>query len=317
MVTQLIMLFALLFTGFGLYRVGIFNKTVDLGINKMVVFFAFPCMIMYKIGTMEMDPVFVRDFALVTVLGLASFFLYTGIAFAYFRMRGITARVSRPARLSAVVPNNGFIGYPVALVFLGQPGLLLMIAHGAIVLNVYAFSFGINYLRREKEERVPFTAGKLLTLVLQLVTNPVIISILAGLAILFFGISLDNVAGEYLSAISDMASPLAMIYVGAVIGEGEILKSFRDSTLWEISGLKLIVMPLVTALICMWLPLSTLVKAVLILGASFPCAAIPVMLGQQEGLDYEQAGSALLLSTILSVGTIPVVMKILTMILPL
>lgn len=317
MYSQLIMLFALVFTGMGLCRAGILNKTANLAINRMVVYFAFPCMMAYKIGTMDMDPGLLKDFIVMVILSAASFVLYVLIAFLYYKARGIEDRITRPAFLSTLMPNSGFIGYPVALVFLGQTGLLLMIAHGAIVFNIFVFTYGITYLRRDKMEKTPFTPGKLLTLILKLLINPVIFSIPIGLIILFCHIPMDNVVGSYLEAISGLASPLAMIYVGSAIGESEVLSTFRDGTIWEISFVKLIVIPFITALCVMWLPVSPVVKATLILAASFPCAAIPVMLGQQEGLDYAQAGRALLLSTMISVVTTPLVVKILTILLPL
>ncbi len=311
------MLFALIFTGVGLCKIGIFNKTVNLGINKMVLYFAFPCMITYKIGTMEMVPGLGTDFFLVVVLGLACFMMFTAVSAAYCRLRGMEDRMSRAGILSMQFPNNGFIGYPVALIFMGQPGLFLMIAHGAVVYNLYVFTYGITYLRRGKPDSVPLTPGKIAVIFLRLLKNPIILSIAAGIAILVLGIPMDNIVGDYLSAISEMASPLAMIYVGSAIGEDKVLTCVKDKMLWEISFVKLILLPVITGLVCFWLPVSAMVKATLILGAAFPCATVPVMLAQQEDMDYSQAGGALLLSTLLSVLTLPAVMKILTMILPL
>lgn len=316
MYTQIALLFALIFTGIGLCKIGVLNKAVNLGINRMTLYFAFPCMITYKIGTMEMDPSLGHDFLVMTLLSGASFVLFTVIAFCYYRARGMQERITRCAVLSTIMPNNGFIGYPVALAVYGQPGLLMMIVHGAIAFNVYVFTYGITYIRKEKDPERRFTRMEFAKLIAHLITNPVIISIPAGLLIMYLGIPMDNLFGKYLSAISEMASPLAMIYVGAAIGERGFLSSFKDRDLWEISFVKLIVMPLIMGLVFIWMPISPLLKATLVLGAAFPCATIPVMLGQQEGLDYSQAGRALLLSTILSVGTLPLVLKIISVLIP-
>ena len=317
MYAQLIMLFALLFTGLFLYRAGLLNKAANLGINKMLLYFTFPCMIMYKIGTMEMTDRLFNDFIAMLILGMVSYGLFTAITIIYYRVRGIRDQVSDCAILSTILPNNGFIGYPVALVFLGESGLLMMIAHGAIAFNLFVFTFGINFLRKGKGENAPMTLKGILSVFGKLLINPIILSIPAGLIILFAHIPMDNIAGEYLSAISGMASPLAMIYVGSAVAEGDIMSTFKEGIIREISFVKLILIPVITALCVLWLPVSPLVKATLILGSSFPCAAIPVMLGQQEGLDYSQAGKALLFSTLLSVITIPLVIRILTVILPL
>ena len=218
MYQQLFILFALIFTGYALAKAGILNEAVTLGINKMILFFAFPCLIAYKLGTMEVSVQMAKDFVIVNVLGAVSFVLFTIIAHLYYRVRGLTDKVSAPMMLCSCMPNNGFLGYPVTLVFLGNPGLILMIAHGAIVFNVYTYSYAITYLRNSAlKDKPKLTKGRVLTMVLQVALNPNIIGIEVGLIIFAAGISLDNVAGDYLSMIADMASPLAMIYTGAML----------------------------------------------------------------------------------------------------
>jgi predicted permease len=61
------------------------------------------------------------------------------------------------------------------------------------------------------------TWQRLLQLFMRVLLNPNIIAIIVGLTIYALGISLDNPAGEYLGMISNMASPLAMIYTGAIL----------------------------------------------------------------------------------------------------
>jgi predicted permease len=278
----------------------------------MILYFAFPCLITLRLGTMKISSDLVFDFVIVAVLGAASFVIFTLIAHGYYRLRGIKDKVSAPALLCSCMPNNGFIGYPVALIFLGNTGLILMIAHGAVVFNVYVFTYAINYIRSSKnEEKIPMTKRRVLQLFVQVMTNPNIIAIIIGLLIFALGLSLDNPAGEYLSMISSMASPLAMIYTGAILAGNKISAIFKDPFAWEGSFLKLILIPAVFFGLILPLPISDVAKAILILGVSFPSAVIPVMLGQQEGVDTHQASRLLFLSTFLSMATLPVVMFLL------
>lgn len=313
MYQQLFILFALIFTGYALAKAGILNEAVTLGINKMILFFAFPCLIAYKLGTMEVSVQMAKDFVIVNVLGAVSFVLFTIIAHLYYRVRGLTDKVSAPMMLCSCMPNNGFLGYPVTLVFLGNPGLILMIAHGAIVFNVYTYSYAITYLRNSAlKDKPKLTKGRVLTIVLQVALNPNIIGIEVGLIIFAAGISLDNIAGDYLSMIADMASPLAMIYTGAMLAKNKFFDMFKNKIVWEGVFLKLILIPAIFFALTYWLPISDLAKAILVLGVAFPSAATPVMLGQQNGLDTRQATQLLFMSTLLSMITLPVLMHILS-----
>lgn len=276
------------------------------------MYFAFPCLIALRLGSMKISSALVRDFLIVTVLGAVSFVIFTLIAHGYYRLRGIKDRISAPAFLCSCMPNNGFIGYPVALVFLGDTGLVLMIAHGAIVFNIYVFTYAINYIRSSKnEEKIPLTKERVWQLFVQVITNPNIIAIIIGLLIFALGVSLDNPVGDYLSMISEMAAPLAMIYTGAILANNKISAIFKDPVAWEGSFLKLILIPAIFFGLTLPLPISDVAKAILILGVSFPSAVIPVMLGQQEGVDTRQASRLLFLSTFLSMATLPVVMLLL------
>ena len=111
--------------------------------------------------------------------------------------------------------------------------------------------------------------------------------------------------------ISEMAAPLAMIYTGAILANNKISAIFKDPVAWEGSFLKLILIPAIFFGLTLPLPISDVAKAILILGVSFPSAVIPVMLGQQEGVDTRQASRLLFLSTFLSMATLPVVMLLL------
>ncbi len=319
MYTQLALLFALIFTGMVLAKIGFLNDTVTLGINKMIVYFAFPCLITYKLGTMTMTPSLLRDFVVVMVLATVSFVIFTVIVRGYFKIRGLTDKMSAPAMLCTTIPNNGFIGYPVALVFLGTNGLLLMIAHGAIAFNLYVYTYAISYLRKSKKDayQPPMTAGRVMGLVVKLLINPNIIAVVLGLLIFALGISLDNIVGNYLSMIGDMASPLVMIYIGAMIADTDFVATLKTPLLWEASFVKLIILPAAFFLLTYWLPISDISKAILVLGTAFPAAAIPIMLGQQLDLDTDQAGKVFFLSTLLSMATLPAVMHILSTVLNL
>jgi hypothetical protein len=155
------------------------------------------------------------------------------------------------------------------------------------------------------------TKERVWQLFVQVITNPNIIAIIIGLLIFALGLSLDNPVGDYLSMISEMAAPLAMIYTGAILANNKISAIFKDPVAWEGSFLKLILIPAIFFGLILPLPISDVAKAILILGVSFPSAVIPVMLGQQEGVDTRQASRLLFLSTFLSMATLPVVMFLL------
>jgi predicted permease len=70
---------------------------------------------------------------------------------------------------------------------------------------------------------------------------------------------------------------------------------------------KLIVFPLVTALIVWFLPVTPLVKIIIILSNTMPIATSVPILSEQYGRNKGLAVEALVVSTIFSMATIPLV----------
>ena len=75
-----------------------------------------------------------------------------------------------------------------------------------------------------------------------------------------------------------------------------------------VSVIRMAVSPLLAALIVSFLPISTLLKQVLIIQAAMPAAANTTMFAIQFGTEPDLVSFTTLITTLLSVATIPVVL---------
>ena len=135
-------LFAILFTGWFLRKINFIDDKMDHSINKLVVYFAYPCLIVHNIGELDLTADVLADFGLTFVLSLVVFYLYGFFCKGYARLRKYPKNVSGIAEFAMSMPNNGFMGFPVALIFFGDSGLLLMLAHNA-AMNFFIFTYGL------------------------------------------------------------------------------------------------------------------------------------------------------------------------------
>ena len=83
-------------------------------------------------------------------------------------------------------PNNGFMGFPVAMIFFGETGLLLMLAHNA-AMNFYIFTYGTRALRRNSPDRRKATPAGVFKAILKLMVNPNILALITGFIISLLG----------------------------------------------------------------------------------------------------------------------------------
>ena len=93
-----------------------------------------------------------------------------------------------------------------------------------------------------------------------------------------------------------------------------MLEILKDHIVIEGTLNKLIILPLLTYALVILLPVDPLIKAMLILGCCFPAAATISMLAEQEGENETMASKILFLSTVLSIITIPLSIKMINLI---
>ena len=300
-------LFAILFTGWFLRKINFIDDKMDHSINKLVVYFAYPCLIVHNIGELDLTADVLADFGLTFVLSLVFFYLYGFFCKGYARLRKYPKNVSGIAEFAMSMPNNGFMGFPVALIFFGDSGLLLMLAHNA-AMNFFIFTYGVKLLRDMKtDDHPPMTPKRFITAVVKLLLNPNILALFIGFAFSMLGNGVPGVLDEYLLYIGNVSTPMAMIFIGSTLTNYK----FRDIIR---SVVKLLLLPLLTLAAVAFLPIDPLIRSILVLGISFPTAATVPMLAEQEGLDAGVASKILFLSTVASIGTVPLLIHIIQLV---
>lgn len=266
-------LFAILFTGWFLRKINFIDDKMDHSINKLVVYFAYPCLIVHNIGGLDLTADVLADFGLTFVLSLVVFYLYGFFCKGYARLRKYPKNVSGIAEFAMSMPNNGFMGFPVALIFFGDSGLLLMLAHNA-AMNFFIFTYGIKLLRDMKtEDHPPMTPKRFITAVVKLLLNPNILALFIGFAFSMLGHGVPGVLDEYLLYIGNVSTPMAMIFIGSTLTNYKFRDIIRSVVTIEGSAVKLLLLPLLTLAAVAFLPIDPLIRSILVLGISFPTAA--------------------------------------------
>jgi predicted permease len=136
-------------------------------------------------------------------------------------------------------------------------------------------------------------------------------AIVLGSLILISGLHLPKFVNDAFSGLGKCTSPLSMVYIGALLAGMNIRKSFKTVSVFIISINKLIIVPLILGftyvLLIRWLHIEIAREAffVLVMQAGMPCQTIIVVMTRRYGGDYHLAASNLLVSTLFSIITLP------------
>jgi predicted permease len=300
---QFILFFLLLLTGFLCKRFGIMSDAMVSGVNKFIIMIAYPCLILARTVSLEMDQAIFMNFIMTIFINLAFLMLFGGIAYLLYRARRYPREEAPISEFSTMSSNNGFMGFPIAVTFFGDIGLLYMVASN-IALNAMFFTYGTGLLSRDRMRPKESVLKKLVRYI-SLVANPKVSSAIVGVVLCYNGIMLPDIAMEYLELVGGVATPLAMISIGTMLAGGFGPKSFANVRVMEPALYKLFLIPAITLIIVWFLPLDPMVKMILVIGNAMPVATTVPILTEQYGRNKGYSGEIIVVSTIFSMITVP------------
>ena len=288
--------FAVMVLGFLLKRKGFLtDEFVQVG-NKLVFRVALPCMLFLDIA--EMDPSQLLDGRFVAfgaAVSLGSILLIWVLTRLLMRDKTqVGAFVQGAYRSSAAI-----LGVALISNIYGDAGYApLMILASVPIYNIMA----VLILVLEAGGGGKHTPARLRSAAVLVFKNPLILAILAGAPFAIFGWSLPSMVGKTVSMLGKLATPLALLAIGASFVWGDALKKAKPTVLASL--IKLVVLPAVFLPLAVGLGFrSEQLLAILIMLGS-PSTASGYIMAKQMGNDAVLANGIIVLTTLLSAVTL-------------
>jgi predicted permease len=296
-------LFLLVLTGYVVMRGLRWPAAVSDALAQFVFAVAVPALLFRLMsGFSRLPPVDAR--LLIAYFGGCAIVFAAGrvAGFALFRMDGAAQSVFA---IGGVFANTVLLGVPLAQVLLGEPAMptvSLVVVFNALLLWTLVTASVEWARRREMSWRGLARTGW------DVVTNPVVGSILAGTAFGYTGLSLPAVVDRTLEMIAEAAAPLALIALGMGLAEFRARDGLRASA--AITVLKLAVLPLVVLGLARALALPPLETQAVVMMASLPVGANVYLMARQFATLDGPVAASLVLSTVLAALTTPLAVAI-------
>lgn len=237
---------------------------------------------------------------LLWTFGLATVAYLATIGIAMLLLRKKDSNLIPIERFSAVYSNCGFMGIPLANALYGSEGVFYVTAFLTIFF-LFSWTHGIMQLTQTKDWR---SVGKVLC-------SPTIIGIAIGLILFFVQIPVPKLLMETMDYIAALNTPLAMIASGVSVAQANLLGALRTLRIYWVSAVKLLLIPLVVMVLCICTPfIAVEVRTVVLLLMAAPSAAMCTLQCQAHGLNDIYASQIFAATTILSMGTMPLIIKL-------
>lgn len=290
---QLCIMFLYLLVGFVLYRGKIITAAGSKELASLLVHLIIPAVIINSFCR-ERTGQTLTALGISAAVGILLLVISILIAKVLFRNRPIE-------HFAAAFSNAGFMGIPLIQAALGD-GALLYIVPLIAVLNLLQWTYGADVLRQDHAK----------TNLRSIFVNPIMLGTAIGLLIFLtnLGTKLPEVLGTALNGVCEMNTPLAMLVLGTYLAKEKLSTLFTRGGLYAVSAVRLLLIPAASALVLFVLPIDSTIKYALLIAASCPVGANVAVYAQLYDKDYAYASQTVVLSTLLSILSLPLVVQI-------
>lgn len=301
--SQTIIMLLLILVGVLAYRLKIITRDGGKQLSALVLEIVTPVLVVHAYMDVEYSSELVVNLLWTFALAAVSYIVTIFGAMLLFPNK--EGRETAIERFSAIYSNCGFMGIPLANALYGAEGVLYVTAF-LTVFFFFSWTHGIMLL-----------TGKFnMKEVLKVLRSPTIISIFIGLLLYFTQFNLPSVITDTMNFIADLNTPLAMIASGVSVAQANIVNALKNFRVYFVSLGRLLILPLLTLVICLFCGfIAEEVRIVVLLLAAAPSAAMCTLQCQKLGLHDTYASQIFAMTTILSVGTLPLMVKLFTFLL--
>ena len=289
-------LFLLLVLGFVLFKCHIFDEYTNKKISALIVNVASPMLIISSIAGVEGN-----DKSIVFLMIGAGILMYIGFIILGKIINRIFPFPKKDwpvYECMVVFANTGFMGYPVLLDVFGQEAVFYAsLIHMAF--NFFVYTYAILCLTKSDDSEFKLNFKQLLT--------PGIVLIFIGILIYLIDMQLPSVLMDTINSVGSLTAPLSMMMIGSSLAVYPIKDSFTDWRSYVFAFVRLIIVPFMTMIVCRLLHINPYYANITIITNAMPVGSMVLMLATQYNANVKIVTKNIVVSTLLSVITIPIV----------
>ena len=300
---QIVQLFLMIFMGYLIVKTGLVRDDDSKVLSKIILYLIVPCVI---INAFQVD--YTTDTVKGLLIAFAASVLTQVVLLIVISAAGKLLHLNEVEVASVYYSNSGNLIVPIVTFILGQEWVL----YGCVFMSVQLV-FLWTHCKKIISREASYDWKKILL-------NINMISIFIGVILFFTKIRLPEIIGNTLASVGTMIGPASMIVTGMLFAGMNLKQIFANKRVYFITFLRLIAVPLIALVL---IKLSNLAsfsadgnKIILIvfLAIITPSASTVTQMCQVYGNDSKYASAINVMTTLLSIITMPVMVMLFQMI---
>lgn len=296
--TIVVTMVKLLFTmtvGFYLNKKSILDQETSKKLSAMVVNFTAPLLIISSAGGASADSK--GDIILMLLSGLFLYCTFPFISMAASKLVHAPSGCKGVYQCMVIFANTAFMGYPVIQALYGENSIFYTTIFN-VGYNILFYTYGVFLLDRDAGQTSKFEPKRLL--------NAGFLSALLAVIIPFSGISLPDIILEPFSFIGSITTPMSMLIIGSNMANYPLHDIFSEKKIYIMTMIRLLVMPILTAVYMSFLTDNPLLICMTAMTIGMPVGSMVAMASSKYGEQGRIGSISVVMSTICSMATIPI-----------
>ena len=302
-IQQMVIIFILIGIGMILFRRRLLSEEGSKQISGLIINVTNPALLICS--ALDDGPkASLRDLGIALAAYAAGFAILIAVGFLLPCLLRVPKDLHYAYQMLTVFGNVGFIGIPLASAVLGSESLIFVSIFN-LLFNLLIYTLGISLLQRaagqaEKEVTIP-SSGRLQKLV-----NAGTVS--AAVTVIFYlgNFHVPTVISSALSYTGRATTLLSMLVLGVSVAQIAPKEIFSHPKLYLFTLLRQILVPIGCILFMGSLIDNRLILNTMLLMVAVPAANMPLMLAKQLDMETDSISQGIILTTILSLVTVPV-----------
>nr|WP_122012019.1 AEC family transporter [Maliibacterium massiliense] len=284
--------------GFAGVRTGVIKEGFIKGLVPFVLNIATPCMLLSAFQ-FAYTPDLLKSLLWMLLACMLVHALATGVAYLALGRRQDGASVV--LRFGVVFSNCTFMGYPLLRALYGPVGVLFGAMYAG-AFNLFCWTVGLRIFGIRGKSWKDSLKKVLL--------NPNVVATMLGLALFMFQVKLPSVIATSLETMGATIAPLAMVVIGAHLGDIQWNGVLRDVRGMLAAALRLLALPLAAWGIGLALGLEGVALGALVAASGMPAAATVSLFAENFDGDTAAAARFVCITTVLCLLTLPLVLAV-------
>ena len=204
-------------------------------------------------------------------------------------------------KLLLVFSNIGFMGFPLISAICGNKALLIASIF-LLPFNFLIYTYGIFQLVGKTEN---------IGIIVKKVVNVGVIAVIITFTIALMQVQLPYILSQSILMLGNLSAPLCMMVIGASFNDISFRKMFCNVKLFIFCIIRLLIVPYILMQLVMSFTSDNILQKVIFVVVATPAGSMVSMIAHQYDGEYLVASEGVVISTLLSIVTMPVLFQIL------